>query len=317
MSYNHLKLILLVVILMGTSNYPSYNNTKIDLKIAAFEEAMKVDQFWEKIQEEKQEQHNAEIERLIFEISLVQANNQFLRQSNTLLHSQIAGLEQTIQLQDSELRNKEKKIASLQNSTKTPSVSSTSSSSPSKNSTTSTSTYTSQSSSSSSSSSTTSHLKDAINTIGTFVLGLGESIQEIWSEVTTMVTSPIVTPTPQSKYIHHTPADKSFSYQHVRSCVVNYTMSSGGFVDENSTDNFIDRTTMDVVHAFTDATIKKRRPTTLLITGNNKTNINTLWDCLSGMKNYGRQFRISSSMSQEMNLQMKSSKKYQTPKRTK
>eukprot|EP01125_Pyxidicula_operculata_P020713 TRINITY_DN7730_c0_g1_i1.p1 TRINITY_DN7730_c0_g1~~TRINITY_DN7730_c0_g1_i1.p1 ORF type:complete len:185 (+),score=32.58 TRINITY_DN7730_c0_g1_i1:65-556(+) len=42
--------------------------------------------------------------------------------------------------------------------------------------------------------------------------------------------------------------------------------------------------------------MEKRRPSTLLITGNNKTNINEFWNCLSRIKGYGTQFRISSDV---------------------
>eukprot|EP01125_Pyxidicula_operculata_P000414 TRINITY_DN10447_c0_g1_i1.p1 TRINITY_DN10447_c0_g1~~TRINITY_DN10447_c0_g1_i1.p1 ORF type:complete len:187 (-),score=9.61 TRINITY_DN10447_c0_g1_i1:96-656(-) len=39
-----------------------------------------------------------------------------------------------------------------------------------------------------------------------------------------------------------------------------------------------------------------KKATTLLISGNNKTNTNKLWDCLSKIKNYGRQMRINSTV---------------------
>eukprot|EP01125_Pyxidicula_operculata_P020058 TRINITY_DN731_c2_g1_i8.p1 TRINITY_DN731_c2_g1~~TRINITY_DN731_c2_g1_i8.p1 ORF type:complete len:357 (-),score=39.54 TRINITY_DN731_c2_g1_i8:284-1354(-) len=235
------------------------------------------------------------MQRLIFELSHVHSYNHFLLQSNAILHGQIAGLEQTIQVQDGELKNKEQKIILLQNITKLSKTSSPSTSTSSTSSTTSIPSSSKSSSQSSPSEESTSHIRDAINTVGTFVLGIGEGLQDLWNGVTTMVTAPFKTKSPQSKYVHQTTEDQKMSYTHIRSCVVNYTIHSGGIIDEHKNE-VINKTAMSIMYSFTDAIISKNRATSLIISGNNKTNVDELWNCLSRMEKYGRQLRISSDV---------------------
>eukprot|EP01125_Pyxidicula_operculata_P019014 TRINITY_DN6852_c0_g1_i3.p1 TRINITY_DN6852_c0_g1~~TRINITY_DN6852_c0_g1_i3.p1 ORF type:complete len:420 (-),score=86.89 TRINITY_DN6852_c0_g1_i3:164-1423(-) len=297
---NCIKFIILVVILMGTSNCPSLDEAKLALQISSLEETSKVENFWEQVNHQQQQQYNEEIRKLIFEINLVHSKNNFLQQSNAVLHDQIVDLEQTIQIQNIELNNKEIKIKQLQNSTKSSPSTPSPTLSPSSTNTSSSSTYTSSQSQSQSPPqpppSSSSHLKDVIDTVGTFILDIGEGLQAMWNEVSTIIKAPFTPTKPQSRYIHITPEDQSLSFPYVRSCVANYTVSSGGIINDTNNE-IINQTAMKIIYAFTDAKIQKKRSTPLLISGNNKTNINELWNCLSRMEKYGRQLRLSSNTS--------------------
>eukprot|EP01125_Pyxidicula_operculata_P013755 TRINITY_DN4562_c0_g1_i1.p1 TRINITY_DN4562_c0_g1~~TRINITY_DN4562_c0_g1_i1.p1 ORF type:complete len:278 (-),score=19.20 TRINITY_DN4562_c0_g1_i1:211-996(-) len=121
---------------------------------------------------------------------------------------------------------------------------------------------------------------------------LHPSIQDMWNKMAKIVTAPFTQSAPQSKYLHQTLEDRRFSLAHMRSCIVNYTVSSGGSINEK----IIDETANEVYRAFANTKLTKKRSTPLLITGNNKTNLNEFWNCLSRMENYGRQLRISSSV---------------------
>eukprot|EP01125_Pyxidicula_operculata_P008818 TRINITY_DN2925_c0_g3_i1.p1 TRINITY_DN2925_c0_g3~~TRINITY_DN2925_c0_g3_i1.p1 ORF type:complete len:103 (+),score=10.68 TRINITY_DN2925_c0_g3_i1:89-397(+) len=91
-------------VLMGTSNYPSHYESKLALKISTLEETAKVNEFWEQVHEQQKQQHNDEVQKLIFELSLVNMKNNFLLQSNTIiLHHQIEELSQIILQQNLEM----------------------------------------------------------------------------------------------------------------------------------------------------------------------------------------------------------------------
>eukprot|EP01125_Pyxidicula_operculata_P012886 TRINITY_DN4249_c0_g2_i2.p1 TRINITY_DN4249_c0_g2~~TRINITY_DN4249_c0_g2_i2.p1 ORF type:complete len:102 (+),score=9.32 TRINITY_DN4249_c0_g2_i2:238-543(+) len=53
MTFNSIKIIILLVIIMGTPNNPSQQENELALKISTLEETHKVNTFWETVHEEQ------------------------------------------------------------------------------------------------------------------------------------------------------------------------------------------------------------------------------------------------------------------------